>query len=216
MLRTSATVLEAFRLWSDPEQEWMSEADLQATIRGEFTPNRPIMVGLALGKIVENPDKYRVDGGYECRGVFFPDTFGGLAIRWPGSAFEVRMAKVYGDVLVVSKADQVVGSRIIEHKATSGTFNFEKYAESAQWRFMADALQPDVITYHVCLVNDDEDTGDVTIRDIETFNLYPYPELHRDCCDLVERFLAYVRARGLVTFLEEQQQRWGHLDLAVA
>ncbi|HVQ15609.1 MAG TPA: hypothetical protein VMS40_18535, partial [Vicinamibacterales bacterium] len=65
-MRISTTTLESFRLWSDPEQEWMSEDELIATICGKFVPNHAVKRGAAFGKVLETPDPYRVSGGFIC------------------------------------------------------------------------------------------------------------------------------------------------------
>ena len=63
-MRISATQLESFRLFMSPNQEWMSEADLAATIRGEFVGNHKVNLGTAFGLVLETPEPYAVDGGY--------------------------------------------------------------------------------------------------------------------------------------------------------
>jgi len=226
IMRASATTIESFRLWRDPEQAWMSEADLLATIRGEFTPNRGILIGQAFGKILENPDKYRVSGGYRTKhwplvedgekkwlAFHFSDATmaGPLAIAVRHGVYEAKAQKQYGDVLIVSKADMLVGADLHEFKTTLNSFDAEKYAVSSQWRFMASAFQPRRITYHVFLLREGKgsEAGVVVgeLRDIETMPLYPYAELDRDCADLARDFAAYVTQRGLDGMLRERQAR---------
>lgn len=103
-------------------------------------------------------------------------------------------------------ADQLVGAHLFEHKTTCSSFNFEKYAESCQWRFMVDIFEAIKVTYHVFLL-DDHGNGVVELKGIESFNLYPYPQNHQDCCRLVEQFRAYVVAKGLDGLLRDRQRR---------
>jgi len=35
-------------------------------------------------------------------------------------------------------------------------------------------------------------------------SVYPYPALHQDCCDLLTKFLGYVAARNLESYLQEK------------
>ena len=70
---------------------------------------------------------------------------------------------------------------------------------------MADIFQPARITYHVFCLYENAYNGVIELRGIETFNLYPYPELHQDCCDLLGRFVEYVKAKGLDGMLRERQ-----------
>lgn len=206
-MRISATTLESFRLFMEPEQEWMTEADILATIRGEFRGSPAVALGQAFGKVLEDPDRFQVPGGYICNGFSFDEaTIGpGLALIDRRGVFEAKAAKAYGDCEVVAKADHLIGGHLNEFKTTSSTFSFDKYAESCQWRFMTDIFEPLKVTYHVFLL-DDHGNGVAELRGIESFNLYPYAELHQDCCDLLARFVAYVTAKGLDGLLRDRQK----------
>jgi hypothetical protein len=210
-LRVSATTLEAFRLYMQPEQEWMSEEALLDTIRGVFTPNRAIKIGLAFGRIVATPGRYQVPGGYACDGFTFDHgtmrpVFELIDAR---GVFEAKAEKTYGDVVVVSKADHLLGAHLSEFKTTEGTFDFDKYAASMQWRFMVDAFQPALVTYRIFRVYDHEN-GVIEVTDIDNFHLFPYAALHTDCATLVEAFVDYVRRKdGLEAELRAKQARFG-------
>lgn len=207
-MRISVTQIESFRLWSDPEQEWMSEAELVASIRGEFRPTPRVELGTAFGAVLEDPDRYLTPDGFRYGAyVFSRDVMEpALAVFDRRGIFEVKATKAYGACTVVAKADQLLGAQLIENKTTLSTFDFDKYAASCQWRFMADIFQPAWITYHVFCLSERARDGSIELRGIETFNLYPYAELHRDCCDLLRRFVDYVTARGLDGFLRERQR----------
>lgn len=206
-MRISTTTLESFRLWSQPDQEWMTEDALLDSILGRFTPTPAVELGQAFGRILEKPDEFVTAEGFECRGFCFPREVMQPALDLMDherGVFEAKATKDYGDCTVVAVADQLVGARLIEHKTTLGSFDFDKYADSCQWRFMADIFQPVSITYHVFLV--EEAAGLVDLRGIETFTLYPYPELHEDCAALVRQFADYARLRGVDGYLRERQR----------
>lgn len=207
-MRISCTLLETFRLWSQPEQEWMSEDALIASIRGEFVPTPAVKVGQAFGRIIEDPDRFLCpDGFYRCDGYALDEVT--LEQVYPlidrNGVFEAKATKDYGDCTVVAKADHLIGTHLNEFKTTLGYFDFDKYAKSVQWRFMADIFQPESISYHVFLLEEHGDQS-LTIRGIESFNLYPYPDLHQDCCAMVEQFKAYVIGKGLDEPLRERQR----------
>lgn len=206
LLRISTTTLDSFRLFCQPDQEWMSEDDLLATIRGEFTPTPQILLGRAFDAIITEPGKYKADDGYACEGFFFAEYDVDQALRLfdARGVFQVKGTKQYDDCLVVAKADQLIGSELIENKTTTSTFDFDKYAASCQWRFMTDIFEPTKITYHVFCLSHHPQRG-TELRSIETFHLYPYAELHHDCLDLVRRFRRYVERKGLVSLLRERQ-----------
>lgn len=206
-MRISTTTLESFRLFMAPEQEWMSESDLLDTIRGKFVPTPAVLLGKAFGQVLETPERFIVRGGYHCNDFQFSDATmaPALALMDRRGVYEAKAQKRYGDCDVVAKADQLIGARLVEHKTTSSTFNFEKYAESYQWRFMVDIFEPALVTYHVFEL-DDHGNGVAELKQIHSFNLFPYPDLHHDCQALVRDFVAYVTAKGLDGLLRERQR----------
>lgn len=206
-MRISTTTIESFRLWSQPDQDWMSEDSLIATIRGEFVPTPAVLLGKAFGRVLETPEPFMVPGGYRYGDYFFDSDVmcPAMALMDRRGVFEAKATRDYGNCTVVAMADQLSGARLIEHKTTLGTFDFDKYAASCQWRFMADIFQPVSITYHVFLLAEDKD-GSIRLRGVESFDLYPYPGLHIDCADLVRQFAAYVTTRGLDGLLRERQR----------
>lgn len=205
-MRISTTTLESFRLFCQPDNEWMTEQELLDTIAGRFIPNHKVLLGLAFGKVLEDPDRYLVPGGYRYGEFFFSlDTVQPcLDVIDRRGVFEAKADKAYGDCTVVAKADHLLGRHLSEFKTTLSPFDPEKYAQSCQWRFMADIFEPSKITYHVfCLTEDD--AGIVSLRGVESMNLFPYANLHQDCCDLLEQFKGYVIAKGLDGLLRQRQ-----------
>jgi hypothetical protein len=215
-VRISTTTLESFRLFCQPDNEWMPESELIDTILGKFVPNRKVVVGQAFGAVLENPDRYRVDHGYRVsvRGVsadvieLSDDVMGpALAlIDRPNTVFEAKALKRYGAHDVVARADQMVGARLIETKTRFASFDFDKYADGCQWRFMADIFEPVSITYHVFCMDEGEANGVVTLKDVHSFNLFPYAGLHDDCAELVAAFAEFCEARGLTAALDQRQR----------
>ncbi len=210
-MRISATQLESFRLYMEPEQDWMSEDDILATIRGQFVPNHKVNLGLAYGRVLERPDCYRRNGGYalDVNGEWFE--FGDDVIEpaialidYETSVFEAKVVKSYGPHDVASKADCLRGAELHEFKTTLSSFDFDKYADSYQWRYMVDAFQPVRVTYHVFLLNEGSN-GVIELRGIESFHLYPYAELHRDCSDMVRAFADFAGSKGLTALLDARQ-----------
>lgn len=214
-MRISTTTLDAFRLFMQPEQKWMPESELLATIRGEFTGNHKVWLGLAFGSVLEHPAQFRVDGGFRvenlrgCGETFdFSDDVMTPAFELieDGTIFEAKGVKRYGAHDVVAKADQLFGAHLKETKATLGYFDFDKYANSYQWRFMADIFEPTKITYHVFCLDESDSNGVISLRGIESFDLYPYADVHSDCVDLVREFESFCESRGLVALLDARQQ----------
>jgi len=207
-MRISTTVLESFRLFLEPDQEWMTEDALVDTILGKFVPTHAVQRGKAFGCILETPDAYRVSGGYICEHFSFGDDVMGPAmalIDRPHTVFEAKAIAQYAGHDVVAKADQLCGADLIETKTTE-SFDFDKYAHSCQWRFMADIFKPKRITYHVFVLAEPErGPGQIELRSVETFTLYPYAGMRQDCERLVRDFDAYVTAKGLKDALDARQ-----------
>jgi hypothetical protein len=207
-VRISATTLESYRLWRDPNQEWMSEDELRDSILGIWKPNHKVELGTAFGCVLEDPDRFLVPGGFRCNGFEFSrDVMEPcLAVIDRRGVFEAKAVQSYDGIDVVSKADHIIGAHLNEFKTTTSGFNVEKYLDSYQWRFMADAFQPRQITYHVFCLYECEANGVIELKSIETVNLFPYAKLHEDCCDLLREFCGYLRARGLDMYLRQRQQ----------
>jgi hypothetical protein len=207
----SATQLESYRLYMQPNQEWMSEDDILATIRGEFVPNHKVNLGTAYGRVLESPERYAVAGGYRVNVNGEAFEFGAdvvapalALIDHAAGVFEAKAVKSYGRHEVASRADYLLGGELHEFKTTLSTFDFDKYAQSVQWRYMVDAFQPVRVTYHVFCLSEGAN-GVIELRSIETFSLYPYPELHADCARLVTAFAEFVTVKGLAHVLDARQ-----------
>ncbi len=205
-MRISTTTLESFRLWLQPDQDWMTERMLLDTIEGKFVPTPAVLLGKAFGMVLEDPDRYQVPGGYHCDSYSFSETTmaPALALIDRRGVFEAKAVKAYGSIDVVAKADHLFGTHLSEFKTTGSTFDFDKYADSCQWRFMADIFEPSRITYRVFEL-DDHGNGVADLKAAHSFDLYPYAALHQDCCALLARFVDYVTVKGLDGVLRARQ-----------
>lgn len=190
-----------------PDQDWMTEQSLIDTIVGKFVPTPAVLLGQAFGRVLEDPERYQVPGGYRCNGYAFDDATmaPALAVIDRRGIFEAKAVKRYGDCDVVAMADHLLGAHLSEFKTTGSTFNFEKYADSCQWRFMVDIFEPLQVTYHVFIL-DDHENGVAELKSIESFNLFPYAGLHQDCCELLDQFVDFVTVKGLDGLLRERQR----------
>lgn len=210
-MRISATTLESFRLFMQPEQDWMQEQELIDTINGIWKPNHKVSLGQAFGRVLEEPDRYAAANGYRISANGETFEFANkvmqpcLSLVDRRGIFEAKAIKSYGDSDVVSKADHLLGAKLSEFKTTLSSFNADKYMDSCQWRFMADAFQPVSITYHVFCLSE-ATNGVIELKSIETMTLYPYAKLHEDCAALVRQFADYVTARGLDGVLRQRQR----------
>jgi len=208
-MRISTTTIESFRLWQTGD--WMSEEDLQATIKGEFVPTFNTELGKHYHAILEEPEPYRSLFGYGRGGFQFEaaaiDEM--LARINPAGVPEVKTARELlvagaGVVHLVSKCDWIAGLHIDEFKTTLEGFDAEKYMASYQWRIMTMLFEATSVSYHVALLKDE--TEKITLRGIESLNVFPYPQLEADVRHLLREFVHYVNLRGLGDILRERQR----------
>lgn len=204
-MRIPVTALESFRLYQT--EDWMSEADLVASLKHEGVPTPGLLIGRAFDAIVCEPFHYQVPGGYLCDGYSFGDDDMALvfAALDPRIIWQVKTAKVWplptDAPTVVAKADGVLGQRLIENKTTLSSFDFAHYERGYQWKFYLDLFEAPAIEYHVFRLND-HGNGVIDVRDVETFMLYPYPALHDDCSELLTQFLDFIKAKHLELYFE--------------
>lgn len=205
-MRISATALESFRLFLQPDQDWMTEDRLLAGLRGHGAETPEMRRGTAFGKVLEDPDAHRVGGGYACLGYTFgAETMApAFAVVDRRGVFEAKAQRTYGPHDVVAKADHLLGTVLTEFKTSEG-FDIEKYLPSAQWRLMADIFEPSQVTYRVFVLQD-HGNGVVEVRSVESFTVYPYATLHEECAALVREFAAYAELRGLEPLLRARQE----------
>ncbi len=205
-MRVSATQLESFRLFLEPEQEWFTEQMLLESLIGTFVPTPAVKLGHAYHAVLEQPEAYRVSGGYVCEGFSFDDATLDplLEVIDRRGVFEVKTTKTIGDVTLVAHADHLCGRHLSEFKTTK-QFDIDKYLGSAQWRVYALLFDALAITYRVATV-DDHGNGVVTLKDVNSLTLYPYPALRSDVLALLDRFVAYVESKGLAPLLRDRQQ----------
>lgn len=198
-MRISTTTLESFRLWRDEGR--VTYAELVATITRTQTPTLRMRRGAAFGLVLQDPDAYRVPGGYACDGFRFEaDTIErALATIDRAGLFEQKRTARYGAHTVVAKADHLLGLDVTEFKTTTA-YNPDKYARSYQWRFLLDLFRVDLLTYRVFVVREPS----LALGAIEEFSCVPYGALHADCARLVEAFVAFVRSRALAAHLPDR------------
>lgn len=196
-MRISTTTIESFRLF---RRGRIDEANLIATIKGEFIPTPRVILGQAYDRILEDPDRYRVPDGYACDAHRFEADVvdPALATIDRRGLFQVKATKQYGEDVVVAKADYILGAELEEFKTRIGGYHFDRYAESCQWRFELDLFAGEAITYKVFLLGQDP----IALKAIEQLRLYPYQQLTAECHELVDRFAAFVRRRGLEWYLQ--------------
>lgn len=204
-LRVSATLLDGYRLWRDTD--WKPEAELIASIKGEFVATPRMMLGRSGHCALEDRMPDHVSGGYHsCEGFrWSPETIAECRKSFrSGGVPEVKaehVVKVGGhDVTVVVKCDRMIGTGVVEHKFSLSPFDFERYQSSFQWRIYYWIFKAAWFQYTVYSVKEGDD--EILLTECHPFMLDRYTHLRDDCMDLLSEFVHYVDVRGLGSYLQ--------------
>jgi len=230
MLRISVTTIDAFRKFisegisdtlvneylESPEVEVMSieqyqEIKFLKRLTGEFVPTPSMEKGTAFHNIIENPEKYYnpesnsyISRGYEYDYSMIKERV--LPLFNHEYPFEVKTTKIYKlphgeEVEVVGMADQLVGNMTIDIKTTWGTFQYEYYSKSYQWRYYLDMFESDIFRYMVFQLYDSSKIG-IILKGVHDFYFSPYTGMHADIMNLLEDFVAYIKLRKLQQYFQ--------------
>jgi len=184
-MRISATWLESFRLFQS--EDYVEEGELIAMIRGKSVPNEKMLVGTAFHKWIYTPTTQEVDGYEFETSLKLPNI--------PGSQEVKTVLKLSSNHQLVCKADSLHGYDVHEVKSTSSPFSSDKYAKSYQWRLYAMAFQAARVIYHV--FNLDFGTDKYFITAYNDLQIPVYPDMVKDCHDLIEDFIHFCERKGL-------------------
>lgn len=194
-MRISVTWLEAFRLYSDPENEWFDEARLIAQIRGDEPPGEPALLGIAFHRALETRapivDAYTFEEA-DIKRILARD-MGHPVVS------EVKLEKDFRldgqNVTVVGKVDSCMGLVARETKTSEKPVEVEKWYHSAQWRFYLLMGGFDRIDYAIYQLKNNK--GVWSVANEALFTLYPYRNMEGDCLGLLREFLGWSSGKDL-------------------
>lgn len=184
------TSLDAFRMWRETEgleMDW-----LLPRILGKQEETQEMKAGTALHQALA----YDLDGKQELNTIFasgFRFDFNCACEVVLPTIREQEFAKHYGDILVTGHVDGLIGNMVIDYKTTQ-QFDWDRYMESYQWRFYLDMSECDQFLYQIFVLKPFGPEGNYEIRDTHKIRQYRYPELNRDCEDLVRDYSEMVLA----------------------
>lgn len=208
-MRVSATMLEGFRLYRDTD--WKEEAELLAEIKGEFQPTPKMMLGRSGHCAMEGAQPKHEDsaGLHRCYGFRWArDTIAACRRSFQtGGVSEVKAERTLAVgkelVTLVGKADRLIGTEVVEHKFTLSQFDFDRYAESYQWRVYGVLFVPSAVLYTVYCVSEGRgDEAPIELDEVHNIRLPLYPALSNDVQELLAEFVRYVDLRGLRPWLQ--------------
>ena len=208
-MRVSVTDVEQFRLIQ--QTDWASEAELVAKFQGKpFEQTWKQKAGCAWEDVLRCPDKYRkgtqhADGTvlewYACDGHAFSvaDVQAGLDVVGPQGVHQVKAEReltVDGEpVVIVGKADHLLGTRIDDWKLTFGQIDAQFYELALQWRFYLWLFGASAFRYCVFRFDEPKDAH-VALREIYSVQFFPYADLEADCTSWLADFVRWARKIG--------------------
>lgn len=203
MLRISVTTIERFRQLLTSEN--MTEAGFIKDIKRLSPKTRAMELGTAFHDILENlrtrydskKKVFRSHNGIEfdytmiAKNIFPLIDYRGILETKQTKIYEVKGA----EVLIVAKADHLLGNWVTDFKSTWWKFSYDDYSESLQWRFYLDIFGADLFRYLVFVLHDTE-TG---IEFVESHDFYftAYPNMIFDIHDILEQFVEFIYSRNL-------------------
>lgn len=223
MLRISVTTIDLYnRFLCDegfPEEVFIDQ------LLGKKPPTKYMQLGSAFHEIIENPHEAfsrftKAAGeaiGFMSRdGIVFPadvitKCYDYIDYDHP---FEIKLTKIYSvlsefnasgteQVEVVAKVDQGKGDFVIEHKSCWSGFQYDKYAESLQWKFYLDVHEAQRCIYKVFELSELADG--IILRNVHTFYFDWYDEITKELNNILESFINFIYSKNLQDHFNENK-----------
>lgn len=225
MYRISVSTLEKFRRYLAEVSDYDTEADLIASIKGEFKGNDKTHIGGACHKVIEGDFSRSWINKENC---FLADdiAFTGLQAlpflafkkAHPVMVHEVSLGKVYQlrdqQIYVSGRTDGLEGRIIRDTKCQFKVPDFQAFADSFQWRLYLDIWDLSSFAYDVFEVKGfDAVVGEapfllpgVEFIGHEPMFLYGYRAMQDECTNLVQQFMDYIRLKDFYSYLKTKNE----------
>jgi hypothetical protein len=198
-----ASTVESFRLYNDPDNDFISTEGMEERLRHQANDDRE--EDLTDRRDVGTALHDTVAGTYVGAALFCPDTvekvrrgLGGVPSEVSGSVVvEVDGVKVR----ITGHADWLLGLDMMELKSSPKPIPPEKFADSMQWRCYVLIFGLKRIVYRLVHLDEDDD-GVFYAKSVADVPMYPYPKLHEDVVECLRSLLAFAEARGCLDALE--------------
>ena len=200
MIRVSVTDLEQYRYYCDSED--MELETLLSRLRRSEEKSPEMLRGIAFHEVLENLGPCEIDviehGGFRFRF----DMEGELSLPKIRELKAEKEYQVNGEtVVLVGKVDAMKGFEVHDHKLTK-TIDAENYTDSLQWRCYLDMFGAKKFIYNVFQGYEDR-TGDIVIKDFQTFPFFDYPEMKRDISTALNGFIKFAKTHLPERFCEQ-------------
>lgn len=201
MLTVRASTLESYRLYTDPDNDFITTEEIEARIRGE---KRDAGDAASLGTDFHAA----VSGDY-----FGPRRFEYESIITARQGLDGALSEVPGSIVLdvdgtkvrlTGHADWLLGLDVLELKTSSKPIAPDKHAESMQWRVYVLLFEVERVTYRQVQLDETSD-GEVFAKHIDDVVMFPYPKLREDVIACLRSLLDFARVRGCLDAMEESE-----------
>jgi hypothetical protein len=216
MITVRATTLESFRLYFDPDCDFITVDEMEARLLGLDTkPDAEALARMERGSAFhaaveryepgyEPSDREVVrEGEYAFAAATIRDARAGL-----NGAAEVAGSTVLDvggvSVLLTGHADWLLGLQGWDIKTSGKPIPADRHAGSMQWRAYCLLFGLQRFTYRHAYLADDRQ-GVVYARSIEDVTVYPYPRMRHDVVACLRDLLAFAELRGCLDAMEDQE-----------
>lgn len=203
MLTVRASVLDSFRLYMDPDVDYIDTDEMEIRLRQDQDDGEAPSFAAELGKAFNAA----INGTYEG-----PIAFDVASIVEAGVGTEHAQPEVAGSVVldvdgtpvrVTGHADWLLGLDMLELKTSEKPIAPDKYVDSMQWRAYVLIFGVERIVYRQVQLEASKHDGSYFVRHIEDVVVgYAYPKLRDDVVACLRSLLSFARVRGCLDAMD--------------
>jgi hypothetical protein len=203
MITLRASTVELFRLYNDPDNDFISMEEMEERLRHQENDDRE--EDLADRRDVGTALHDTVSGTYVGAALFDESTIEKVRRGLGGVPSEVSGSVVLDvdgvKVRITGHADWLLGLDMLELKSSPKPIPPEKFADSMQWRCYVLIFGLKRIVYRLVHLDEDDD-GVFYAKSVADVPMYPYPKLQDDVVECLRSLLAFAEVRDCLGALE--------------
>jgi hypothetical protein len=207
LMRISVGKLDRFRLFKNGVKDY---DELVSELKGEQGDNQYMKIGRAFHKIMECPLECKHNGYYEYDGIRFYNIADYIPREvhsplWiPEEKMVYRTTACAKEIELVGIADVLYGDIVRDYKTTFKSIDDDKYYNSYQWRYYLWMFEANEFIYDVYQLKGKK--GEYDVRRYESFNIPRYPNIGKDCRELLEEFVDFIDANKLEKWMVRHEE----------
>lgn len=218
------TVIESFREWINCDEQdaedkfWITEENVIGGIKGIERSNIKADYGTAGHSIIENPNRYKTETGYQVKDFVFTDVQAAPMLKFrqehPLMTREIALSKLYStpnfDIIVTGTCDHMEGNIMRDTKYKFSNFDVADFLDSFQWRNYLNSADMDIFYYDFFRVHGFETMADIAkakISECDSMMVKRYPGMEQDIQAIINEFAAFVEHKNLLPYLTIDEKK---------